>query len=108
MASHPPAPESLPKYITEGVPKQDNKSLRDLSAWIEELLDYREKQLTAAIETDDAIESIEQTNEGTIITKKQLCGKDNCKCTDGDLHGPYRWKVTYENGKTSWEYLGKA
>lgn len=108
MPSRPPAPESLPKYITEGVPKQDNKLLHELSAWIEELLDHREEQLTAEIEADDTIESVEHTDDGTIITKKQLCGKDNCKCTKGDLHGPYKWKVTYENGETNWDYRGKA
>lgn len=108
MPSQPPAPDALPKYITEGVPKQDNQSLRDLQEWIDELLDYREEQLAATIESDETIESVEHTGKGTIIEKYQLCGKGNCKCADGDLHGPYKHRITYVNGETKWEYLGKA
>lgn len=107
MASRPPAPDSLPGYITEGVPKQDDQSLRDLQAWIDDLLAYREEQLAAAIDADETIDTVEQTSEGTVIEKYQLCGKDNCKCVDGALHGPYRHRITYVNGETKWEYLGR-
>ena len=37
----PQPPESLPKYLSEGIPKQDDSTLRDLQAWIDELIEYR-------------------------------------------------------------------
>jgi hypothetical protein len=38
---------------------------------------------------------------GTIIMQKIKCGKDNCKCKNGSLHGPYAYRCyrSYENGK---------
>ena len=41
LEEQPPPPERLPKYLAEGVPKQDNSTLRDLQAWIDELIEYR-------------------------------------------------------------------
>jgi hypothetical protein len=35
----PEAPESLPKYLAEGIPKQDDDTLRDIQAYVEALLD---------------------------------------------------------------------
>lgn len=48
-----------------------------------------------------------------ITVKFQKCGKKNCKCCNGYLHGPYYWLITYkkystsEKGKYNWIYLGK-
>ena len=48
-----------------------------------------------------------------ITVKFQKCGKKNCKCYNGYLHGPYYWLITYKKytsskkGKYSWIYLGK-
>ncbi|ERH03544.1 MAG: hypothetical protein J07HR59_00660 [Halorubrum sp. J07HR59] len=37
MPSQPPAPDSLPQYLVEGVPKQDETDLRALQDWIDDL-----------------------------------------------------------------------
>jgi hypothetical protein len=48
-----------------------------------------------------------------ITVKFQKCGKKNCKCYNGHLHGPYYWLITYKKynstkkGKYIWIYLGK-
>jgi hypothetical protein len=40
-ADQPSPPDSLPKYIADGIPKQDTETLRNLQTWIDELLEYR-------------------------------------------------------------------
>ena len=51
-----------------------------------------------------------------LVAKRQKCGKKNCRCeTQGELHGPYYWIVTYRRkhnrqnrGTYEWKYLGKS
>ena len=51
MARDPPdAPSSLPQYLSEGVPKQDDQALRELQTWIDELLEYRHDIAAEVIE----------------------------------------------------------
>ena len=52
----------------------------------------------------------------SILAKRQKCGKPTCRCSEGFLHGPYLWLVTYNSsrsadsraGKYSWLYLGRS
>ena len=52
----------------------------------------------------------------SILAKRQKCGKPTCRCSEGHLHGPYLWLVTYHSsrssdrraGKYSWLYLGRS
>lgn len=110
MATQPPAPEELPQYIIDGVPKQDDESLHALQEWIDELLAYRQDVDANEIEVDDgeAIETVEKSNDGTVVIKKVTCGKDNCKCQRGALHGPYKYVVTRKNGQLEWDYKGSV
>ncbi|MFC4990493.1 hypothetical protein [Saliphagus infecundisoli] len=40
----PTAPASLPDYIAEGLPKQDDETLRDTQEYIDQLLADRERR----------------------------------------------------------------
>jgi hypothetical protein len=108
MPIRPSAPEGLPQYLTEGVPKQDDADLRALQDWIDDLLEYR--QDVAAEDIDDSegesIEAVEEASGGTVVIKKVSCGKDNCKCQSGELHGPYKYTVRRQGGSLNWEYNG--
>jgi len=35
------------------------------------------------------------------------CGKENCKCSKGELHGPYWYAYWSEGGKVRSQYIGK-
>lgn len=108
MVSQPLAPDSLPQYLAEGVPKQDDKSLHDLQEWIEELLEYRRDVAAEDIDADDgeSIETVEESGDGTVVIKRVTCGKDNCKCQRGELHGPYEYVVRRKGDRLEWEYKG--
>ncbi len=51
---------------------------------------------------------------GSVIAKWQICGKKNCRCSQGFLHGPYFWYIQYQRkngqrkGTYHWTYLGKT
>ena len=108
MPTRPPAPESLPQYLTEGVPKQDDADLRALQEWIDDLLAYRQDVVAAEITADEgeAIETVEDSTDGTVVIKKVSCGKATCKCQSGDLHGPYKYIVRRQGDSLDWEYKG--
>jgi hypothetical protein len=36
------------------------------------------------------------------------CGKHNCRCAGGALHGPYYYRFTREDGRLRKEYIRKA
>lgn len=104
-ADQPQSPESLPKYIAEGVPKQDDTTLRELQSWIDELIEYRNDISPEEIEVGDeeSLEEVDATGETTTVIKKVSCGKDDCSTCP---HGPYRYEVHREGSKLVWDYEG--
>ncbi|CCQ34986.1 hypothetical protein HLRTI_003105 [Halorhabdus tiamatea SARL4B] len=104
----PTAPDSLPKYIVEGIPKQSNESLRDLQAWIDQLIEYREAVSAEDIEADDGeeIEEVDESGGTTTVIKRVDCGKDACTKCPETKHGPYRYEVSRQGGKLVWDYKG--
>jgi hypothetical protein len=108
MPTRPPPPEGLPQYLAEGVPKQDDTDLRALQDWIDDLLEYRQDVAAEDIDAGEgeSIEVVEESSGGTVVIKKVSCGKDNCKCQSGELHGPYKYIVCRQGDSLDWEYKG--
>ena len=42
---------------------------------------------------------------GTVRTQFVKCGKSNCRCSCGELHGPYHYLVIRINGKRHKRYI---
>lgn len=108
MSPQPTPPDGLPKYLAKGVPKQDDETLRALQTWIDDLLTYRQDVAADEIkvDADEEIETVEETSSGTVVIKKVDCGKENCKCQRGELHGPYKYVVRRKGETLDWEYKG--
>src|SRR6185295_14291898 len=45
---------------------------------------------------------------GTICSQKVRCGKSNCKCASGDLHGPYYYHFERIGGLLKKRYVKPA
>jgi len=110
--SRPSAPKSLPKYLAEGLPKQNTATLRELQTYVEELIEYREQP----VETDDLpdtaepVEESDESGKGTVVKETVRCGDNSCKCASGDqqdMHGPYLYRYYREDGTMKSEYVGK-
>ena len=108
----PSPPASLPKYLAEGLPKQETETLHEVQGYIEALIEYRDQsvdtnELPEAAEPIDEPDSVEH---GTVVKEKVTCGDDSCKCANGnhaDMHGPYLYRYYRENGTMKSEYVGK-
>ena len=107
--SNPKPPESVPKYIAEGIPKQDIDTLHDIACWVDELIDLYSRPIDLSeIETEEDeivdIPSKSSGSKGTIVIKKVKCGKD----CNGCPHGPYKYRAYRQKGKVKWDYIGKV
>jgi hypothetical protein len=109
MAREPEPPEGVPKYVREGVDRQDADSLRKLIEYCEARLAYLEAQAARPLDEDDLaddgeeIVDVEEGGGGTKVVKKVPCGKDNCSSCP---HGPYEYRVHREGDSVKWEYEG--
>ena len=45
---------------------------------------------------------------GTICAQYVRCGRKNCRCARGALHGPYYYRFTREGGQLRKQYIRKA
>jgi hypothetical protein len=45
---------------------------------------------------------------GTIQVQWKKCGKPNCKCQRGDLHGPYYYRFWWAEGRLCRQYVKKS
>lgn len=112
--TEPIAPDSLPKYLAKGLPKQDRETLEDVQDYVEALLNYRDLLDEQPIDGSELPNDAELVDEGpdskgSILIEYRTCGDESCHCMIGDeKHGPYRYRVYRESGDVKKEYLGKA
>jgi len=102
--SPPDPPDSIPKYIKEGLLKQNDDTLRDISEYIDELLEWRNRPIEPAeLDKEGVVDVDRNSPEGAIVIRKNDCGKDCAGCP----HGPYKYHVYRKDGETIWDYKGK-
>jgi hypothetical protein len=110
MTTDPPAPPaSLPNYLQEGLPKQDDETLRDVQDYVSALLDYRSQEVAEEDLPDDAdpIDD-DQDGKGTLVKELVTCGDESCSCmSGGSKHGPYLYRYYRGDGTVKSEYVGK-
>ena len=106
MSNGPAPPDVLPKYLSKGIPKQNDETLREIQSWIDELLEYRNRPLEEdeVVDSGEQIEDVEQSSKGSVVVKKVPCGKDKCSTCP---HGPYKYLYYREGDKVKSDYLGR-
>lgn len=108
----PVAPETLPKYLAEGLPRQDRETLKDVRAFVDDLLAYKDQLEDQPVGEDDLssdVEILEESSKGTVYLEHRTCGDESCHCMKGgEKHGPYRYRAYWEDGMVKKEYLSKA
>ena len=45
---------------------------------------------------------------GTLVVERRACGRPNCRCQRGVLHGPYHYRRWYEDGRRRRRYVPAA
>lgn len=110
----PTAPSSLPNYLAEGLPKQDDETLRDAREYIDELLAARKQRRNQPVTEDELPEDaqvLEKDDEspGAVYLEYRTCGDQSCSCmSGGEKHGPYKYRAYRDGDTVRREYLGKA
>lgn len=83
------------------------RQLVKLDTWLHELIDAAEaKKIAGGATGRQVLEELRAINK-TYRLEKVRCGKKNCRCAHGELHGPYWYAYWTEGGKTRSEYVGK-
>jgi hypothetical protein len=43
--------------------------------------------------------------DGSVSRRYIRCGRKNCRCQNGELHGPYVYVQVYRGGERRWQYV---
>jgi|SRR5215213_1026817 len=83
--------------------------LRKLDEWLHELIRRAEKAVRAEQSLSRKQIAAERTlGNKTYRLESIRCGKENCKCARGKLHGPYWYSYTRVKDKVTSQYIGKS
>lgn len=95
----------IKRSVTGLTPKQLSK----LDAWLHELIDGAEsnKQPDEGKANGRQVLQERQSHNKTYRLEEIRCGKKNCHCAKGRLHGPYWYAYWTEGGRTKSQYIGK-
>ena len=90
-------PKSNSKRLSKG---ERNRLIRRITA---EWQEHRTAQLPDEPRLNSA--APEDDSRGAICAQWKRCGRANCRCTQGELHGPYYYRFYRENGRLKKQYL---
>lgn len=90
------------REVKKQVGSLSTRQLVRLDAWIHGLLESSDG-------AEDGRPTTGGRHRGHKTYRRELvqCGKQGCKCSDGELHGPYWYAYWTEGGKTKSQYVGK-
>lgn len=83
------------------------RQLLKLDVWLHELIRSAESKRRAGAATGRQLVEEHKTHNKTYRLESVRCGKKNCRCADGPLHGPYWYAYWSEGGRTKSQYIGK-
>jgi hypothetical protein len=72
-----------------------------LDAWLHSLIEM------GAHDTNHRPRRNKASGKKTYRSEMIRCGKKNCDCVEGKLHGPYWYAYWTEGGRTKSQYVGK-
>lgn len=128
MSNTTPIPsDQIPKYVQDGIDRQDISTLLDIASYCEELAEHKHREEVSeediekegveeitSLDEDIDIEKLldegddlEAARGGSVVVRRVKCGSD-CTCNSGRGHGPYAYLVWYDEGKQHWKYVGPA
>ncbi|MDQ3135107.1 MAG: hypothetical protein M3Q76_09910 [Acidobacteriota bacterium] len=83
--------------------------LRKLDEWLHELISRAEEADRVEKPSSRKQTVAEQPIENRTYRLESIrCGKENCKCARGKLHGPYWYSYTRIEDKVTSQYIGKS
>ncbi len=80
-------------------------ALNELRDWLQSTL--AEEEFEVPTRGDREVVERKKTDGGCYQLEKIRCGKPNCKCAKGELHGPYWYRYEKKQGRLRSKYIGK-
>jgi hypothetical protein len=110
LLSDPIDPLSLREEIQQKVQALSLKDKEILLGWLKATIKEQKKQAASEqIPLKKGREVVETRHTETTVYRleKVKCGKKKCKCSKGDLHGPYWYAYHWNGKKMTSSYIGK-
>ncbi|NJN32021.1 MAG: hypothetical protein HC824_17565 [Synechococcales cyanobacterium RM1_1_8] len=81
-----------------------------LQGWLSKEIERELMAATIEPVTQSSRELVDRQRIGNLIYQLEMvkCGKPNCKCTRGQLHGPYWYAYQRQGDKFKSRYIGKT
>ena len=95
------------REIKQSVRSLNSRQLVKLDAWLHELIDAAKSKKRDHAGTGRRVVEEHKTINKTYRLEEVRCGKKNCHCAEGKLHGPYWYAYWTEGGRTKSQYIGK-
>jgi hypothetical protein len=92
------------KRAIRALPPED---LTRLDTWFQKSVKSGGSQGNAPTVTRRELVERRQVAQVTYRLERVRCGKVNCRCSGGELHGPYWYAYWTEGGRIRSRYLGK-
>jgi hypothetical protein len=83
------------------------EELIKLDTWLRNLVKVAGSQRHNSTVTGRELVERREAAHMTYRLERVRCGKVNCRCSGGELHGPYWYAYWTEGGRTRSRYLGK-
>lgn len=83
------------------------EELIKLDAWLQSLVKAAGSQRYDPTVTGRELVERREAAHLTYRLERVRCGKVNCRCSGGELHGPYWYAYWTEGGRTRSRYIGK-
>lgn len=99
--------------LHDGIGKLPLEQQQSLYEWLGKMIEAAESQEIAkeltALPTKPGRKVVDTQQVGKVVYRHEAvcCGKDNCKCASGELHGPYWYAYQRQQGKLKSWYVGK-
>lgn len=100
------------RQLQDGIVNLSLEQQRSLYYWLAEVIEntesLEEKEM-AALPTKPGRRVVDTQRVGKVVYRREsvCCGKENCKCASGELHGPYYYAYQRQQGRLKSWYVGK-
>lgn len=95
------------REIKKSVRTLNLQQLVKLDVWLHELIDAAKSKKRNRAKTARQVVEEHKTVNKTYRLEEVRCGKKNCHCAEGKLHGPYWYAYWTKDGRTKSQYVGK-
>lgn len=93
--------------IKYAIRKLSLSQLKKLDVWLRDLIREAEEKSLAEQSAKTQTAEEQTLDNKTYRLESIRCGKENCKCARGKLHGPYWYSYTRVKDKVTSQYIGK-